>query len=265
LNKLGCNVVALNANLDETKISISYEAFEAALRRLQRITEALGTTLGVRIDVGGECIFVVDNMGRNISRIDLGAAMAELALSANPGKTIAIYANQPYIFEEIAARHGGSVIRTKVDPQSLMIASLEKNVALAGDGQGNFIFPDFQPSIDGLMAIAKLLEFLALQKRNLSEVIANLPPYYMTHSKVSCLWEAKGGVMRQLSQRFEGQLVNSVEGVKIVFGDHEWVLIIPSQDQPHISIVVEALSQADADSLLAKYTQLIESLQPQTT
>lgn len=264
LAKLGCNVVALNANLDESKISISYEAFEVALRRLRLITEALGTTLGVRIDVGGECIYVVDNTGRSISGIDLCAAMAELVLSAKPGETIAIYDDQPYIFEEIALRHRGRVIRTKVDQQALMMASLEKDVIMAGDGKGNFIFPDFQPAVDGLMAIAKLLEFLALQKRNFSDVIAVLPPYYLARSKVYCLWEAKGAVMRKLRQQFEGESINSVEGLKIVSSDHEWVLILPSRDQPYISIIVEALSQIDADSVVTEYTRLIESLQPQT-
>ena len=58
------------------------------------------------------------------------------------------------------------------------------------------------------MAVAKLLEFLATQKRNLSDVIADLPPYYLAQLTVSCLWEAKGAVMRKLSQQFEGRLTN---------------------------------------------------------
>jgi mannose-1-phosphate guanylyltransferase/phosphomannomutase len=65
LSELGCNVVALNANLDENKMSIPYEVFKNALRRLQVISQALGANLGVRLDAGGETIFVVDDNGQS--------------------------------------------------------------------------------------------------------------------------------------------------------------------------------------------------------
>jgi mannose-1-phosphate guanylyltransferase/phosphomannomutase len=136
-------------------MSISYDDFDVALHRLRLITEALGTTLGVRIDVGGESIFVVDNTGRSTTGIELCAVMAELVLTANPGKSIAVSVKLPKIFEEIAGRHQGKVIRAKADPHALMIASLEADVVMAADGEGNFIFPAFQPSVDGLMAITE--------------------------------------------------------------------------------------------------------------
>lgn len=264
LTELGCNVVALNANIDETKMSIPYETFKHALSRLGVISSALGATLGVRIDVGGETIFVVDNTGKSLSGIDLSAAMAELTLTANPGRSIAVSINMPHLFEKIAARHGGKVIRTSVDQNTLMQASLNQDVVMACDGKGNFIFPDFQPCIDGMMAIAKLLEFLVTQDRQLSEVVATLPVYYLAKAKVYCLWEAKGAVMRQLNQRFQDMLVNAVEGLKIELAQDKWVLILPSQDQPHIEVIAEAATQTAADSIVEEYTQLIRSLQPRS-
>ena len=52
------------------------------------------------------------------------------------------------------ARHGGSVVRTRTSAQSLMAAAARDKVILAGDGDGGIIFPDFQPGMDGLYALA---------------------------------------------------------------------------------------------------------------
>jgi mannose-1-phosphate guanylyltransferase/phosphomannomutase len=265
LTTLKCNVVALNANVDESKMSISYAAFEDALYRLRVISAALAANLAVRIDVGGETIWVVDDTGRNIKGTDLCATMADMVLAANPGKAIAITLNLPHIFEEIAARHNGRVIRARMDEQSLMLASLEEGVVMAADGRGNFIFPDFQPAVDGMMAIAKLLEFLATQNRKLSDIVADLPKYYTAQAKIYCMWSAKGAVMRRLNQRFEGQLSPSVEGIKRKFSPNEWVLILPSPDQPHIEIIAEAGSQAAAEALVEEYARLVQELQPDVT
>jgi mannose-1-phosphate guanylyltransferase/phosphomannomutase len=262
LTELGCSVVALNADQNPAKMITSFDAHEAALDRLRVITKALEPTFGVRIDVAGEYISAVDDRGNNINHIDLCAAMAELALSADPGKAIAISANLPYTFEAIAARHGGRVIRSKVDAYALMEASLEKDIVMAGGSKGNFIFPSFQPSYDGMMAIAKLLEFLVLQNRRFSDVLADLPPYYLARSQVYCLWETKGVVLRKLREQFEGQLTKSVEGLRIVLDEQEWVLILPSPDEPYINIIAEASSQTNADKLVQTYAKLVKDLQP---
>ncbi len=264
LTKLKCNVVALNANLDETKMSIPYEVFTDALRRLQLISQSLEANLGVRIGVGGETIFVVDNSGKSLSGIELAAAMTDLIFAAHPGKTVATTIDMPGIFEQIAASHKGKVIRTRVDTQALMQASLRKNVIMACDGRGNFIFPEFQPCVDGLMATVKLLEYLATQHRKLADVVSSLPVYSLSHAKVYCMWETKGAVMRQLNQRFKNELTSAVEGLKITFNHHEWVLILPNRDQPHIEIIAEAKSQERADEIVEEYTQLIRTLQPRS-
>lgn len=260
LNELKCNVVALNANIDETKMSISYGEAQNALRRLQVISRSLEADLGVRIDVGGEAISVVDNAGRNLTGIDLSSAMTELVFAAYPKGTVAITVDMPHIFEAIADRYQGQVIRTKADIQTLMKVSLFNDVMMATDYRGNFIFPKFHPGVDGLMAIAKMLELLATQNRKLSEIVDQLPSYYMGRSRVYCMWEVKGSVMRQLNQQFHNELFNAVEGVRINLGNEENVLILPSEDQPHIEIIAEANSQKRTDEIVEEYTDLVKKL-----
>jgi len=41
-----------------------------------------------------------------------------------------------------------------------MVAANNSEVIMAGDGNGAFIWPEFQPVVDGMMTVAKLLEYL---------------------------------------------------------------------------------------------------------
>ena len=133
---------------------------------------------------------------------------------------------------------------------------------MAGDGRGHFVFPDFQCAMDGLMALGKLLEFLATQKIAISEIVSKLPPYHMAQRKVSCDWEIKPRVLRLLNEKFEAHNVQSVYGVKINLGPQQWVLIVPDLDQPYLRVTTEAPSQAEAEALADEYVEIIENLSP---
>jgi mannose-1-phosphate guanylyltransferase/phosphomannomutase len=261
LSELNCNVVALNANIDETRMAIQPHEFETALDRLSLIASALNTNFGVRLDVGGEKIFLADNRGERLRNTTAAMVMAELTFRATPGATIAVPVRMPNVFEQVAARHGGEVIRTKLDPHALTKVACEAGVAMATDGSGSFIFPAFQCASDGLMAIAKLLELLATQQVTLSEVIAGLPPFEVAHERVPCPWEAKGIVMRRLNEHSQHDRAETIDGVKIRLNDAEWILVLPDPDYPLFHIYAESTSQAQAEALVQKYADLVKQLQ----
>lgn len=259
LAELGCSVTALNANLDETKMSIPKEEFEQGRQKVALITSALGADLGVRIDVGGERIYLVDDRGQLLSDVTAAAALVVLALRARPGATVVVPVDLPRLFDELAGRHGGRVARTRVDPQDLMAACAQQGVVIGADGRGNFVFPEFQAAVDGLFALAKLLEFLASQGTKVSTVVDELPPYHMAYRQVACPWEHKGAVMRQLHEQYRATGLEPVDGVKIKLGD-DWVLIVPDPDWPSLTVCAEAGSHEQAAGLVEQYVQVVENL-----
>ncbi len=261
LSTLNCNVVALNANIDEAHMAIQPHEFQAALDRLGLIVSALNTHVGVRLDVGGEKIFLVDDQGKRLRNTTAAAAMAKLALRAMPGGTIAVPVTMPDLFEQIAAQHSGHVIRTKVDSHTLTKVACEASVIMAADGSGSFIFPQFQCASDGLMAIAKLLEFLATQETSLSDVIAALPSFQVAHERILCPWDAKGTVMRRLNELGQHGQVDTTDGVKVRLNETEWVLVLPDPDRPLFQIYAESVSPARAKALTEQYVELVKKLQ----
>jgi mannose-1-phosphate guanylyltransferase / phosphomannomutase len=177
------------------------------------------------------------------------------------GGIIAVPVWAPSIFEEIAGQHNAEVIRTRFNSYALMTAALRAGVVFAGDGQGSFIFPGFQPTADGLFAIAKLMELTTLQEKRFTQVIEDLPHYALASTRVPCRWEDKGRVMRILNEQYRTGGTKQVDGVKIDLGNGEWALILPDADRPLFHVIAEASSDADARQLVDKYSGLVQGLQ----
>jgi len=253
--------VALNESVDETKMSISSDEFHSSIDQLGKICSVLEAALGVRLDVGGERVFVVDSGGREIQGASLTAALARMAFIGEQGGTVAVPVTMPTVFEEMAAAYGGKVLRTKANLQSVMAAANNPDVIMAADGNGSFIWPRFQPVVDGMMTVAKLLEYLTTQGLSLREAVQAVPRYNTAQGEVSCPWDIKGTVMRLLNQQYRDRLGEQIDGVKIVLADGEWVLVLPDADRPVFHVFAQAPSSEQAQNLLDRYQRIVEGLQ----
>jgi mannose-1-phosphate guanylyltransferase/phosphomannomutase len=262
LGKLNADVVAINAVVQELSLYQTPEQFEQAMDRLGAITQTLKAGFGVRLDTGGERIYFVDDQGRRVSGMATLAAMSEFALAQHgSGGILVVPVYAASIFEDIAAKYGAEVIRTRFNSYALMTAALRSGVVMAGDGQGSFIFPQFQPSADGLFAIAKLMELTAQQGRSFTEVLNSLPHYAWASTRVPCRWEDKGRVMRILNEQYRDGGTKQVDGVKINLGGGEWALILPDADRPLFHVIAEAGTDLAARQLVDKYAGLVQGLQ----
>jgi mannose-1-phosphate guanylyltransferase / phosphomannomutase len=260
LNQLGVSVVELNAAVHESRMSIPTQEFQQSLEQLAAICGALRPNFGVRLDVGGERIFLVDDQGKILSAPVAAIALASLALRTQPGATVAMPVTASRTLETVAGQYDGRVVRTKVDMHAVMEASTKKGVVMAADGLGSVIFPNkMQPVVDGMMAVACLLEFMALHKVRLSDVVSSLPSQYVSVRTVSCPWEQKGTVMRLLDERYHERRAPQIDGVKVQMGT-DWVLILPDPDSPMFRIYAESDTQVAADDLAGKYVHIVESL-----
>ena len=261
LRRMEVDVIELNSNLDEGRQFQTTQQFEEGMDRLARITPVVGASMGVRIDSGGEKLVLVDETGHRMPGMQSLALVAALTLAANQGGTVAVPITAPRIFEQIAERYGGQIVRTRATLGALMrTAAQQRDMLLLGDGSGNYIFPSYYPIADGIFAVVKLMELLTLNGTRLSEMLHELPRYYMSQARVPCRWELKGKVMRILNQQYHDRKLDQVEGVKIDLGD-EWVLILPDPDGPFFHVIAEGCSEEQAHILTEKYAGLVTGLQ----
>jgi mannose-1-phosphate guanylyltransferase/phosphomannomutase len=258
-NAIGADVIALNATRDPARYSRTAEEFDRDMQVLASITGTLKADLGVRIDTGGERIYVVDDRGQLLDGGKLLAALADLMLRDHGG-VIAVPVTAPSVVETVAEKLKGSVVYTKVMAHALTSAASSPGMVLVGDGAGGFVFPEFHPAFDGMFATMKLVEALARYNTTLSEVVAALPPYHLIRTQVNCPWEYKGKVMRILSEQYRERREEPIDGVKIDLGE-EWVLVLPDADRPLFHVLAESRSRDSAQALADKYARVVSGLQ----
>ncbi len=259
-NRLGCEMIVLNDSTEESRISRPPEELEKDIQRLATISATLDNDMGIRIDPAGERISVIDDSGRTLDGMKMLAVMTSLLLRKHPAGTVAAPVSAPSALQHIAQRYDGNILLTKVLAHALMTAANREGVVLVGDGAGGFVFPALQPAFDGMLAILKLLELLATFDMRLSQVVDDLPAYYMSRTMVNCPWEYKGKVMRILSEQYRERRAKPIDGIKIDLGK-EWVLVLPDADRPLFHIVAESMSSEQAQALAEKYARVVSGLQ----
>jgi len=260
LDRLVVDVVSLNARPEPHLLVSTPDEWENSLEMLGKLTATMGLGLGAKLDVSGEKLYLVDEQGRRVQNVVAGAAMAELLWRQYPGVTIAISVDCPSIFEQLAERHQGSVRRTKVDIQALMDAAEEKDVPLAFDCNGSFIFSEFHPAPDSMFALSKLLELLATQETTLLQAISDLPQCYLVRATLPCPWDAKGRVMRKVNEGVAPYIIDTIDGVRFSAGAGRWALIRPDADRPLLHVVAQGNALSDAKALLQQQASWVEQI-----
>ncbi len=266
LGELGAEVVTVNAATRAAYWLRTPAQYEHDLQQLAAMCRAIGASLGAMMDNDGKTIALVDDQGSIVPPMTALAAFAVMAWRIHPGATVAVPVTAPLMFEQLAAEHGGRVQRVAANPLAQMQAA-EANaaLALAGDGEGSYIFPDFHPGFDGMMAVARLLEYLGTLNVRLSEVLADLPAYHLARTEVPCPWEIKGRVMRLLHEQARqqgGEQQAQIDGVRFQF-DGEWTLVLPDPDRPVFHIYAESISPEHASALAEKYVELVRRIESQ--
>jgi mannose-1-phosphate guanylyltransferase/phosphomannomutase len=259
LGELGIEVIALNAHLDETKITKTEAMFTKALSQLSNIVKSLEADLGIMLDTGAEKIFLCDEKG-NILQGDLELAILTMLVCRSiRNANIAVPIKASRVIDDIAKKHGARVIRTKTSFRDMSEVSSKPGMHFLGEKLGGFIFPEFQPAFDAMFTSVKLLEMLARQRAHLSELAAEVPRIGVLSSVIPCLPDSKGKILRSLVDELRDEEVDLTDGIKIFQGE-DWVLVLPDPSRPLIHVYAEAGTGKKAQKLLAEYSDKIKAV-----
>lgn len=257
LNDMGCEVIGLNAYIDEERGPKKVEDKPQSLTQLAKIVATLEARAGFWLDPTAEEVVVVDETGRLYEGADLLTLMTNLLLRTGNKGGFAVPVSAPSVIELIAHEKGCSVRRTKSSERAMIEAALSPEVIMAGSMDGKFAFPKFQAAFDGMFTIAKALELLAAAAIPFSRILEEVPRRTFLQTRVPCVWEMKGGIMRKMSEDSLDEEATFVDGIKVHFGE-DWVLVLPDQYRPVVHIFAEAKQQKTAQKLLDEYRHKVE-------
>ena len=257
LTELGCEVISLNAYVDEDRGVIPERERGESLAQLSKIVPALDARAGFWLDTTNEGVIAVDETGKVCEATELLPLMVALMLKVGEKGVFAIPVSAPSVIERMAQEKGCGVVRTKNIERSMIEAAQSSEVIFVGSMDGRFAFPRFQAAFDGMYAIAKTIELVIRSGVPLSRVLGDIRPHTFLQTRVSCVWEMKGGIMRKMSEDSLDKEASFIDGIKVHFGE-DWALVLPDQYQPYVHIFAEARDPKTAQRLLSEYQKKVE-------
>src|SRR4026209_1827144 len=173
LTKLGCEVLAVN---DDPNAPFPHapEPKPETMAQLRANVKAGHAAIGFAHDADGERLGIVSNLGEPLSEEMTLAIAADIRLRKKKGVVVTNISTSGAV-DIIAARHGGSVVRTPVGQAYISEGLLEFDGVLGGEGSGGISVPEIHRTHDSAAAIGLILEHLAQTGERISELVGQLP------------------------------------------------------------------------------------------
>ena len=110
-----------------------------------------------------------------------------------------------------------------------------------------------------MFCIAKLIEMMTVQERSLDSIRTELPRVYHKTYTVRCPWTVKGALMRHLVETHPPEVLELVDGVKIIHDrDDSWILILPDAGEPLVHLFANSNDREWVDDILREYRTRVQ-------
>ena len=251
IRKLGCDVTTLNSQPDGFFPGRNPEPIEENLQELIHVVKELNADIGLAHDGDADRTICIDENGSFVLGDKTFTLVEKQLLKENNGGTIVTTVATSQAIYDVAEEYNGEVIATAVGDLLVARKLKDENGLFGGEENGGLIFPDFVYGRDAVMTVAKILEIVAKEKKPLSELVAELPVYYASKTKIECPDDEKEFVMASIAEEIQTTTdfkLDLTDGVKILKEDG-WVIIRPSGTEPIFRCFSESDSQTKADEM----------------
>ncbi|MBO4568859.1 MAG: phosphoglucosamine mutase, partial [Candidatus Methanomethylophilaceae archaeon] len=258
LSMLGVRAVTMNASPDGMFPGHESEPTEENLKDLTKLVVDTGSDLGMAHDGDADrCIFVTGK-GKYVPGDKSLAILSRQAVSKAPGSKAVTTVATSKVVEAAVSSAGGKTVYTAVGSPVVARRMMSEGAVVGGEENGGVIFADHQYCRDGAMAIARMLEAVAL-KGSLEDQVASLPRFYTVKAAMRCEDSAKKAVIDGIAGMHRGDKVDLTDGVRIDFDDG-WVLMRPSGTEPKFRVFAESEDEDVACSLSERFLREAESV-----
>ena len=260
LRELGCKVTTLNANIDGTFPGRLPEPRPENLSDLSRVVKVLGANLGVAYDGDADRSVFVDETGEIHMGDKTFALVEKYFLKSHPGEQVVTPVSSSRLVQEIAESGGGKIVWTKVGSVTVSHTMKKLGAELGGEENGGIFYGPHQPVRDGAMSTALILDIMAKTGQKLSQLLVDLPEYFIEKGKIECREELKEKVLATLLEEVKGLNVNAIDGAKIWFEDGSGILLRPSGTEQVFRLYAEAKTRERAADLLEEYAKKLKEI-----
>jgi phosphomannomutase/phosphoglucomutase len=259
--ELGCSVLTVNAQPDGRFPGRDPEPVPGALDDLCSLVRTTGADLGVAHDGDADRAVFVDETGAVIEGDAALAALAAAELDSGDVVVSAVNASQRLV--DVAEETGADLRLTSIGSTNLITTIRElraegRRVAVAGEGNGGVMFPDYRVARDGAYTAARFCELVA--GRTASGVVAAHDGYHNVRRKVGYNGDQQRTAMLAAVERAAETTdasVDTTDGYRLDYGD-AWVLARPSGTEPVVRVSAEARELGRARDLAERIVDVVE-------
>src|SRR6267378_779536 len=155
--------------------------------QLAPLMKPLNADAGFLFDADSDRVAFATEDGAAVSEEMVLPMLADYLLPRGPGKLVITNVSSTALADEVALRHGGQVVRVAVGRQATIDALSSyrpEQIALAGEGTGAIMMPQFRFVYDGIASMLAVLSMMRERGRKLSEIIAAYPKYSILKGQV---------------------------------------------------------------------------------
>ncbi|MEE9292738.1 MAG: phosphoglucomutase/phosphomannomutase family protein [Acidobacteriota bacterium] len=218
--------------------------------------------LGIATDGDADRIGVCDEKGRPVSPLQIFPLIALHLLETKGWRgTIAKTFANTLLAERIAQRYDLPFHDLPIGFKHIARLMLEQDVLIGGEESGGIGVKRYLPERDGILIGLLLIEMLSTGERKLSRRIASMEAefgrYFFRRVDLNMPVREGRQAVRAIHKDPPARLggltvrgIDTLDGVKLLFGDEGWILFRPSGTEPLLRVYCEARSERSVDALI---------------
>jgi len=253
LEHLGCEVV-IEGGTPDGLFEHEPEPTAANLAGLLPMIPACGADVGFFQDPDADRLAIATAAGHYIGEEATLALAVEAVLAKTPGPVV-VNCSTSGMTAALAKRFGVPCHVSKVGEANVVDEMLARGAVLGGEGNGGVIDPRVVLVRDSFIAMALVLERLAVEATTVERLAAALPSLVMKKTKIDLSPELRGAGLAagltRIEAAFPEAAASRLDGLRLDWPGG-WLLVRASNTEPIVRIVAEAADDAAVEAAIAR-------------
>lgn len=244
--RFGCGFILINERVDGRTVAHTPNTSASIVElQLGPLMQPLQADAGFLFDMDADRVALADQQGRGISEELVLPMLADHLLPQSEGKLIIANLSSTALLEDVAGRHGGRVLRVPVGRQAAIDALSTyrpEQIALAGEGTGAVMMPQFRFVYDGIASMLAILTMIRDRGQTVSQILADYPRHHILKAEVPLTSPNIPALLMELQELFPDGVMDRSDGLRISWPDR-WFHVRVSQTEPIIRVIAEQRDQ----------------------
>ena len=265
LEQLGCHVILLGGTPDGHFAHPPEPTAENLTGVLDEVKRAR-VKVGFCQDPDADRLAIIDENGRYLGEEYTLALCIDHVLRRTPGPVVT-NCSTSRMAEDLAEKHGVPFYRSAVGEANVVDEMLRRQAVIGGEGNGGVIDPRVGLVRDSFVGMALVLDAMAARSAPISKLAAEVPAYAICKTKAELSADAVPAALDALERHFNDATSDRLDGLRLDWpregrGDRRgaWLLVRPSNTEPIVRIIAEALSEEAARRLCDEAAAIVSAV-----